>query len=698
MTENKDTLYGRAVRHYQNKDYNAALELCETCIKNGQSGPDIFYLIGIIFKENNMYEKGAYYIHRALLFSPGNIDFHMQLGLIYQADGNLDEAMICYKKVILINPGHAEAYNCMGKIMQDKGDARNALECFQKAINASPDNYNAWFNAGVVLEAIGAAQQCETMFDRCITLKPDDAQAWNNLAIACQQQNKFEKAVDSYEKAIRLDPGYFAAYNNLATLYGDIGEEGKAVENLKKCINMAPENEDVLSNLVARLRYACDWSELERFGNLLDRKTDEALKNRRLPKEPPFSAITHHDDPARHLAIAQSYARSIEQDTLLSAKGRFSFENRCGRNRKIKLGYLSNDLRDHAVGHILAPLFERHNRKKFEVTAYTYGEGDGSSFTSSIEKGFDRFIDISGLNIYDSARQIHNDRIDILIDLKGYTRSNRMGVFALRPAPVQVSYLGYLGTSGAEFMDYIIADPVVIPKDQFVNYSEKVIHLDCYQVTTYDNYASGKNFRRKDLGLPEDGFIMCSFNQAYKYDPVMFNTWMEIMKQIPGSVLWMRELSQIAMENLKKEAGNTGVDPDRLIFAPRMELGDHLERLRLADIALDTLIYNSGATTSNALWASVPVVTLQGRQFVARMSSSSLTAIGIPEMITHSLNEYKARCIELATDRNKLKTIRQTLAENRDRSTLFNIKKFVNDLESGYLKIWEDYQKQQPKC
>jgi len=692
MTQTTPTLYEQAVARYREKEYNAALELLETCIEKGQAGPDIFYLIGVIFNENAMYEKAAYYIHRAILLAPGNVDLHMQLGLIYQENGCMEEALICYRKVVVIKPDHSEAYNYMGKILKDRGDSQGALNCFLKAGNADPQNYNALFNAGVIFEAVGAAQQSETMFEKCIGLAPDDAQAWNNLAIACQQQNKFKKAVACYEKAISINPDYFEAYNNLATLYGDIGDEGNAIENLYKCIPLAPDNEDVLSNIVARLRYACDWSELETYGKLLDQKTDIALEKGLLPKEQPFPSITHHDDPGRNLAIARSYALSIKQDALASATRSFSFGTRPLKKQKLKIGYISNDFRDHAMGHILAPLFKTHDRSTFEIIGYTYGEDDQSEFSQEIKNGFHQFNDISDLNIYESAQRIYDDRIDILVDLKGYTRSNRMGIFALQPAPIQVSYLGFLGTSGADYMDYIIADPIVIPEDQIVNYSETVIHLPCYQVTSYGSYISQKHFQKEDLGLPEKGFVMCSFNQAYKYDPLMYATWMDIMNKVPEAVLWLRELSQVAMENLKQEAKNMGVNPDRLIFAPRMDLGDHLERLRLADIALDTRIYNSGATTSNALWAGVPVVTLQGKQFVARMSSSSLTAIGAPELITPSLESYTSLCIKLARDKRQLDIIKEKLIKNRDRSILFDVKNFTADLESAYQSMWRNDQ------
>lgn len=691
-TKNRN-LYERAVAHYQKKEYNTALDICQSCIDSGEAGADLFYLIGTIFIENQLYEKAAYYLHRAVLTDPEKAVYPMQLGIAYQLNACVDEAILCYKKAIDIRPDYADALTNIGNAMVIKGQPREALTWFQKAVEANPNNYDACYNLGLICQTTGDLEKSKTLFENCLEKKPEDVQVLNNLGIVYQRSNRFESAIACYGRAITLKPDYFEAYNNLATLYGDMGQEADAIANLKKCFSLAPENEAILSNLVSRLWYACEWPEAESYGALLEKKTSSAVEKNLLPSEPPFPSITRQDNPERSLAVAKLYAHSIAKDVASSnpVGTPFSFGPGRKKNSRIKLGYVSDDFGNHAVGHILCPLFERHDRNRFEVILYSYGKTDQSQFSKKIQQDCDQFIDITRLNIHQSAEKIYRDQIDILIDLKGYTRSNRMGIFALRPAPVQVSYLGFLSTSGADFIDYILADPIVIPKEHHPHYTEKVVPLPCYQVTNYSLFTPTKTMQRKAFGLPEDGFVMCSFNQPYKYEPILFHVWMRIMDKVQNAVLWLRQPSDIAAKNLQKEAENRGVDKKRLIFAPNACLGDHLERLRLADLALDTRVYNGGATTSNALWAGVPVVTLQGRQFVARMSSSSLSAIGVPELITHSLEDYEDLCIRLATDKAYLNTIKQKIRKNRDASLLFDMKKFTTGLESAFIDMWNRY-------
>ena len=689
QTKNR-LLYEQAVSHYHKKEYNTALDICQACIDKGEAGSDLFYLIGTIFKENQLYEKAAYYLHRAILTDPEKALYHMQLGLVYQQNACMDEAIICFKKTLEKRPDYADAYANIGNAMVTKGYLQDALVWFQKATEVNPENYDACYNLGLILQTTGDLEKSENLFQQCLKKRPEDVQVLNNLGIIYQRLNKFESAIEFYERGIAIKPDYFEAYNNLATLYGDIGKESEAIGKLRKCVSLVPENEAILSNLVDRLTYACDWNELNTHGALLEKITATALEKKIKPVEPPFSSIIHQDNPKRSLAIAKSYAQSIARDMTTSQQNiqNFSFDRQQKKNKRLRLGYVSNDLGDHAVGHILCPLFENHDRKRFEIIVYSYGKTDQSQFDKKIRNDCDQFIDISTLNLIESAERIFNDQIDILIDLKGYTRSNRMGIFALKPAPVQVSYLGFLGTSGARFMDYILADPIVIPQEHRPHYTEKVIWLPCYQVTNYSQFAPTKTMQRKEFGLPEQGFVLCSFNQPYKFDPIMFTVWMNIMKKIPNSILWLKKPSDIAAKNLQREAESRGVDKKRLIFTPGTSLGNHLERLRLADLALDTRVYNGGATTSNALWAGVPVVTLQGRQFVARMSSSSLSAIGVPELISHSLDDYEALCVRLATDKEHLNRIKQKIVENRDTSLLFDMKKFTTGLESAFQEMW----------
>ena len=370
----------------------------------------------------------------------------------------------------------------------------------------------------------------------------------------------------------------------------------------------------------------------------------------------------------------------------------FSFNRRRRHRSKITIGYLSNNFGNHPVAHQIAGLFKVHNRDDFNIFCYSYGQDNGSVYRKQIEQDCDKFVDLFPLKHAVSASQIYNDGVDILVDLVGHTTRNRLIIGAFRPAPVQVSYLGILGTTGADFFDYIITDKIVTPEDHQPFYSEKFIYMPhCYQINDNSRRIPTKNWTKSDIGLPEDSFVFCSFNNSYKLEPVMFDTWMKILRQVPGSVLWLSRGITTAVENVRSEAEKRGVDPQRLIFAERLSLDEHLARLKFADLALDTRIYNGGATTSNALWASVPVITLLGSHFVSRMSASALAAVGLSELITPSLEEFETLAVQLASNPDRLQALRQKLGGLRLTEPLFDTPRFVRNLEKAYKKIWQIY-------
>jgi protein O-GlcNAc transferase len=340
--------------------------------------------------------------------------------------------------------------------------------------------------------------------------------------------------------------------------------------------------------------------------------------------------------------------------------------------------------------HQMLGLFGLHDRARFNIYGYSHGKDDGSCYRQKIRQNCDKFSELDNFSHAEAAECIYRDKVDILVDLMGHTRGNRLAICALRPAPVQVSYLGFLGTTGAAFMDYFITDKIVTPEDQFIYYSEKLVFLpDCYQINDHLQKISEKQWHKQECGLPSECFVFCSFNQPYKIDPCMFDTWMRILRRIPQSVLWLLNQNSTATKNLQRRAQAQGILPSRLIFADALPLKDHLARLRLADLALDTRIYNGGATTSNALWSGVPVITLQGNHFVSRMSSSSLSAVGLSELVTHDLKAYEALAVELAGSPGKLQAIRKKLARNRLTHPLFDTPRFVKNLEHAYQAMWK---------
>ena len=433
----------------------------------------------------------------------------------------------------------------------------------------------------------------------------------------------------------------------------------------------------------------CNWQELEALTPKLDRLTRKALDTGTKSPETPFISFTRNADPSINFSIAKSWSHDIER-AISNSKIHFSFNDRKTGKTKIVIGYISDDFRNHPMAHLIGGIFGLHDRDNFEIYCYSYGKNDGSYYRARIEQDSDKFIDISSLSDEASARCINEDQVDILVDLKGHTKGSRFDICALRPAPIQVSYLGFACTTGADFIDYIITDKIVTPEDHSPYYSEKCVYMPhCYMVTDHTQPISNKDWKKADFGLPESCFVFCSFNQSYKIDPVIFDVWMKILKQVPESVLWLLSGNKTAEENLRREAEARGVRSDRIIFAKALPKDEHLARLKLADLALDTRIVNGHTTTSDALWVGIPVITLQGNHFASRVASSILSAIGLPDLITHSLESYEALAVRLAKNTVDIQEIRQRVAENRIVQPLFDTPRFVRNLEIAYKEMWK---------
>ena len=366
-------------------------------------------------------------------------------------------------------------------------------------------------------------------------------------------------------------------------------------------------------------------------------------------------------------------------------------------HQRIRIGYFSADFHNHPVAFLMAELFERHDRSKFELIAFSFGPDTDDDIRRRLKVAFDKFIDVRNMSDRDVALLARSLEIDIGVDLKGFTEDARTNIFAMRAAPIQVNYLGYPGTMGADYIDYLIADPMLIPASHQSHYTEKIVYLpNSYQPNDRKRQISDKAFTRSELGLPQQGFVFCCFNNNYKITPDVFDSWMRILAHVEGSVLWLLEDNEIAARNLKKEASVRGIDPDRLVFAPRMALADHLARHRMADLFLDTLPYNAHTTASDALWAGLPVLTQIGETFAGRVAASLLNAVHLPELVTTTRDDYEALAIELATNPAKLASIKQKLADNRLTTPLFDTELFTKHIEAAYTTMYERYQADLP--
>ncbi|MFQ5713267.1 MAG: tetratricopeptide repeat protein [Candidatus Scalinduaceae bacterium] len=645
--------------------------------------------LGAALKEQGKLDEAIASHRQALSLKPDHAGTHNNLGTTLQEQGKLDEAIASYRQALSLKPDFAEAYYNLGNALKILGKIDEAIKSYEQAISLKQNYASAYVNLGTAFQGQGKSNDAISCYKKAIEIKPDYINAYFNLGNAFQDQGEFNEAISYYQKALELKPDYAEAYNNIGAIFQDLGELNEAISCYQKALELKPDSAETYSNLFHQFQQTCAWQKIEGMAARLDNFTTKALDKGTKTAETPLVSLARHTDPSRVFAVARSWSDDITR-AMSTVKTHFSFDSRRSHKTKIFVGYLSNNFRNHPMAHLTLSLYGLHNRDEFKIFCYSYGEDDGSYYGTRIRQDCDKFVDIRNLSHIDSARCIYEDQIDILIDLKGYTRDSRLELSALRPAPIQVRYLGLPCTMGADFFDYIITDKIAMPEEQAQYYSENFVYMPhCYQINDRTQEISNKGWKKADFGLPEDSFVFCSFNQGYKIEPVMFNTWMNILRQIPEGVLWLQRENEITEKNLRQEVERRGVESTRLIFSGKLSKDQHLGRLGLADMALDTRIVNGIITTSDALWAGVPVITLQGSNFASRVSSSILTAIGLPELITKALEEYESLAVDLAYNPDKLQIKRQKIMKNRLVEPLFDTPRFTKNLEKAYKEMWK---------
>jgi predicted O-linked N-acetylglucosamine transferase (SPINDLY family) len=572
----------------------------------------------------------------ALALHPAYEESHMNRGITLAAMKRHDEALASYGKAIQLNPARAESYNNRGNALQALNRPDDALADFDKATALNPAFTDAFVNRGNTLKALNRLEDALASYDSALTLQPGSAEAWNNRGVTLKFLKRPDEARQSFEKALELKPGYAMA----------------------------------LAETLYMKAHLCDWTGIARGEEL----AQLALAGQVVP---PFYMLPIDDDPARQLVYAQNWAKERY------GVGRPATFKPRKPGAKIKIGYFSADFHNHATMCLMIRLLELHDKGRFEIHAFSYGPDSDDPMRKRVLAAVDDFHEVAKLSDQQIAELSRAQGIDIAIDLKGFTETSRSGIFAHRPAPVAVNYLGFPSTMGADFIDHIIADRVIVPEADQRHYAEKLAWLpNSYQVNDSDRAVSGKVFRRADLGLPELGFVFCSFNNNYKITPAEFDIWMRLLGKVEGSVLWLLQDNEWAAANLKREAAARGIDPARLIFAERAPNAEHLARQRCADLFLDTFKVNAHTTASDALWAGLPIVTKLGNSFVARVAGSLLHAIGLPELVTETNEAYEALALDLATNPAKLTAIREKLAANRLTTPLFDTARYTSDFET----------------
>ncbi len=643
-----------------------------------------FDLAEMHHRRNNVKLARDYYC-RAIQLNPGFFQAHVKLARLYHEQRQLTKAISCYQRAISLNPTFAEAYYYLGCAYHDQNALGTAIRCYQKAIDLNPNLFNAYNSMGTAWQGLEKNEKALLCFNAALSLNPVFDAAYVNRGNVFQEKRQYLQALNSYRAALKISPMNETAFLNMGTTLMRLNKAHKARACYQRAFKLNPRYAKACAYLVNRLCYECAWSTLDDLNQRLDHFTESALSNGKKPAETPFQNLSRHADPRLNKLVAAAWSRSI---TPPKGMPPVNYHHQGKETRMIRIGYLSNTFANHPGSHLISGIFRLHDRSQFQIFSFSYGVDDGSYYRKRIEKDSDHFFDISQLSDNQAAALIRQHRIDILIDLRGFTHGHRLRISALRPAPIHVVYLGYPGTTGADFIDYLIGDKVVVPQDHLQYFSEKIVYMPhCYQANDNTQQISGRTFQRSEFNIPDDAFAFCSFATHYKIEAVMFDCWTRILKQVPRSVLCLVEGGKGVQHNLQREIINRGVDEKRLFFVNKLPKDEHLARLKLMDLSLDTRIYNGHTTTSDALWAGIPVLTVKGGHFASRVSASILQAMGLPELITHEIGEYEALAVRIATDRALLRELKEKVAANRSTAPLFDTPRFTRNLERAYREM-----------
>jgi predicted O-linked N-acetylglucosamine transferase (SPINDLY family) len=652
---------------------------------------------------------------RAILLNPRYAEAYCNRGIIQYLLHHVQASRESCAKAILLNPEFAEAYFNQGNALNALNQYQAALESYDKAIQLKPEYAAAYYNRGTILQAFGQYDEALRSYDKAIQLTPDQAPAYNNRGVALLSLQRYEAAVQSFDKAILLNPRYAEAHNNRGNALQSLGRSQEALPGFDKAILFNPDYADAHCNRANTLlalknypealqsydsalrlrpgyeylsgariymkRFLCDWAGIENECHQLEAAV---VRGERVVM--PFQMLAISASPAIQRQAAEIYAR--DKTPAPSTTPVF----RRPKRDRIRIGYFSADYYKHVTSYLIAELFERHDRSRFEILGFAFGPDIVDEMTQRISTAMDSFIDVRSMRDPEVAELSRKLEVDIAVDVNGFTTNSRPGIFAQRAAPIQVNYLAYPGTMGALYMDYLIADHTLIPQAAQCHYSEKIVYMpDSYQVNDSRRAISPIPCARFQEGLPETAFVFCCFNNIYKISPDSSDTWMRILTRVQGSVLWLLEDSPSAVENLRKRAALRGIDPQRLVFAKRMPVDQHLTRQGLADLVLDTLPYNAHTTASDALWVGLPVLTRIGDSFAGRVAASLLRAVGLPELITSTESEYEELAVELAHNPQRLHALRLHLQQHRPTAPLFDCQTYTRHLESAYTAIYDRY-------
>jgi len=612
----------------------------------------------------------------------------MMRGLELKRRGHFEEALQAYDLSLKAEPTYYPAIYNKGNLLFYLKNYIGALAAYELTITLKPDYPEAWFNKGLTFYHLQKLAPSLAAYDQVLALNPKDHEAWTNRGVILGKLHQFKLALTSHQQAINLKADFAVAYFNQAMAFYELKEYQEAFHALKQAVSI-DEHLDYPSGFLVYLQLLiCEWDNLDNLLSLIKVK----IQNNECVGSP-FWLLAIVDDPSLLHQASKSWNKN-QLNTIYAENDhqQIPFFSR-PQKRKIRIGYFSTDFYEHAVMSLMVGVFELHDENQFEIYAFILAPPVNDAMNHRLQMTFKQFIDVNDKSDEEIIGLSRSLGIDIAVDLTGNTRSNRANIFAQRLAPIQVNYLGYPGTMGSHFYDYLIADPILIPLESFIHYSENIVYLpNSYQPNDHKRTIPENKLTRHQYGLRDDQFVFCCFNNNFKITPAIFTSWIKILQAVPNGVLWLLEDTKEAKQNLQKHFANHNIAGDRLIFAKRIPQTEHIERYQLADLFLDTFPYNAHTTASDALWAGLPLITIMGKSFASRVASSLLTAINLPELITNSRAEYELLAIELATNKDKLSAVKHRLRNHRFTTPLFDTKAITTNLENLYKKMNQVHQ------